>query len=791
MLLVLVASLLPVLAILWLLLEYRSSTVEQAREQLSLKAERSASELGDRIAGTGQMLFGLARAPILSSGNRAACSQFLVEVLREHPQYTGILTIDPEGELQCDSLQTGRHLNVRDRSYFKRASQVSQLIVEPAIGRLSGKPVLQIAYPVRKPDGTLQSILLASLDMAVFGQKVVSTMPHERSNFQIWAPDGTIVMDNPGRNASLLSSTPAHRTFMLSGSDKETAVLGEGKDARIWSKASVRHESDTLLILAVSVPADDLQHDTEQRFQRAIISLVGLAIITVLAAMLMGELSIRKQAGRLIRAVASLDEGDFSAHIGRPYPRGELGQVMQAIDRLASSLGRQRQEIERNTEALERQASVDELTGLANRHRLIERLNLTLDAAQRNERLAGIIMLDLDRFKIVNDTMGHSQGDMLLVETAKRLQGCVRDGDTVARLGGDEFVVLLADVASIDDLTPLAEKILKALAIPIESSGKVFDVSASLGVAIFPQDGTNSGELLQHADTAMYRAKGSGGNSLSFFSHDMRQALLSRLQIEAGLRRALEAGEFRLYYQPIVATASGRVISVEALIRWQDPEKGLVPPIEFIPVAEETGMIVPIGNWVMREAMRQAKEWQDQGLDLSVAINLSARQFNAQSLDEIVAQLLAETGCPPQRVQLEITESLIMEHIEHALATMHRLTSLGVQLMIDDFGTGYSSLSQLKRFPVSTLKIDASFVRDIEHDPNDETLVDAIIALAKKLGLRTVAEGVENEAQVRYLTTLGCDRLQGYYFARPAPADRLIEFLAQRGEYQPGSPTSA
>jgi len=776
--LVLAASLLPVLAMLMLLLENRAATVAQAHEQLVTRVDTIANDLDDKIAGTVQLQFGLGRVPIVGSDDKVACSDFLADVLKEHPQYTGFLTIKPDGNLHCDSLRTGRKLQLNDRKYFQQALISKVAVIEPVIGRLTGKGVLQIAYPVRNADGSLRFVLLASLDVDSYGHSVAQALPYAGMHFQIWNQDGSIIMDTPGPGAAAMTVGPAQRSFMLAHAEQRTETLGTGPKALIWAKAALPGTRNSGLSLALSVPESELRAQVDSQFKRAVLVLVVLAVLIFVVAALLGEFAVRRQASRLIHAISRLDSGDYRPPIGAPYPRGELGQVMQALDRMAGSLAHQRQEIARNTEALERQARIDPLTGLANRHMLTDRLDHALEWARHANRVAGVMMLDLDRFKTVNDSLGHRQGDRLLQEVAQRLVQCVREDDTVARLGGDEFVVVLADMGDVADIELVAKKILSVLARPVEVGLQVLSVSTSLGIAVYPRDGETADALLQYADTAMYRAKDQGGNALAFFSQDMIQAMKARLEIEAGLRRALEHGELRLHFQPIVDARSGLVTSAEALVRWQHPQRGMVPPMDFIPIAEETGLIVAIGKWVLHEACIQARAWQLQGLgDIPVAVNLSALQFSAPLLDESVAEALRATQCPASLLHLEITESSVMTQVDQALETMHRLTALGVKLSIDDFGTGYSSLSQLKQFPVSTLKIDRSFVRDIQIDANDDILVDAIITLARKLGLSTVAEGVETHEQIAFLQSKGCDHYQGYLFSRPCDPESFVNFV--------------
>lgn len=778
LLLILSATLLPMLAVLWSLLAHRSETIVRAQQQLSTRTEGIASELDNRISGTAQLLFGLGRVAVVGSADKAACSNFLADVLKEHPQYTGLLTILPNGQLHCDSLRSGRTLNLTDRSYFQRALLSTQDVLEPAIGRLTGKGVLQIAHPVRDAAGTLQYILLASLNLDDFGRSIASMLPYTGMNFQIWNEDASMVMDYPGAGALALKPAQPEKAFVLEADSGTQQTLGDGPAARIWTTATLPRTRNTGLRLTLTVPRDALLEREDGQFWRTLGLLLSLSALFLLVAALLGEFSVRRQAARLGSAIARLDRGDFKHLIGAPYPKGELGEMMVAMDRMALSLEQQRMVIQRNTEALEHQANTDALTGLANRNLLKDRLEQALIYANRANRVAGVLLLDLDRFKVVNDSRGHSQGDVLLQAVARRLKACVREGDTVARLGGDEFVLVLSDMAQVQDLLPVAQQILQALSEPVQLDGYAMTLSASLGISAYPRDGNSADALIRHADTAMYRAKEQGGNAMAFFTPEMDDSMTERLRIEAGLRRALEHNELRVFFQPIVNLSTGKATSVEALVRWEDPVRGLVPPVQFIGIAEETGLIIPIGNWVLQQACLQAKRWQDAGLGtISVAVNLSAQQFNAPVLDAAIQAALQAANCPPELLQLEITESMVIANAEQAMQTMHRIRALGVQLSIDDFGTGYSSLSYLKRFPVSKLKIDRSFVNDIHVDDNDKAIVDAILTLAHKLGLRTVAEGVETVEQLQYLQAQGCDECQGYLLAKPCPAQACEPFL--------------
>jgi diguanylate cyclase (GGDEF)-like protein/PAS domain S-box-containing protein len=425
-------------------------------------------------------------------------------------------------------------------------------------------------------------------------------------------------------------------------------------------------------------------------------------------------------------------------------------------------------------------AQHDVLTGLPNRSLLQDRLGQAVAYANRSGNPVWVMLIDLDRFKFVNDSMGHKAGDVLLMTVAARLRGSLRDSDTVARLSGDEFVVIVSEHGEQQLTQDIVARVMAAVAQPVMLGTKEFFVTCSIGVAVYPSEATDADVLIEHADIAMYRAKKLGRNNFQFYTPAMNEESLERVRIESALRNALERDEFVLYYQPQLDIETGRIIGMEALIRWQHPELGMVPPGRFVSIAEETGLIVPIGAWVMRTACAQNKAWQDAGFDkLRVAVNLSARQFAAPDLIEGLEAVLKDTGLDPQYLEIELTESLFMSDITPAVDLLHRMKALGVNLSIDDFGTGYSSLSYLSRFPIDVLKIDRSFVADITRDANDEAIVTSIIALAHNLKLAVIAEGVETGEQLDYLRRHGCDEMQGYYFSRPLSATEFEELLRE------------
>ena len=455
------------------------------------------------------------------------------------------------------------------------------------------------------------------------------------------------------------------------------------------------------------------------------------------------------------------------------YKDGELVGSVVAFNDIT-----QRKQTE---EELHQLAYYDSLTRLPNRQLFNDRLYQALGDAKRRHRLVALMLLDLDRFKVVNDTMGHEAGDILLQEISGRLKNSIRANDTVARLGGDEFVLIFTDVGDSKHIAQLAQKVLSQFEAPVIIDGREVFSGASIGIAFYPSDTDDADALLKFADSAMYHAKELGRNNYQFYSHEMTASVNQRLQMETDLRRAIDHNEFVLHYQPLVDARNGQPTGVEALIRWRDPSGQLIPPLQFIPLAEDTGLIVPIGTWVLETACAQLRQWHDAGHPvLSMSVNVATRQFREVTFVETVRQAIQKSGIPPQSLELEITESILLESSDDTLGTLNALKQLGVSLAIDDFGTGYSSLSYLKRFPIDRIKIDRSFVRDLATDTNDLAIVRAIIALAQAMRLSVIAEGVETAAQLALLQSEECHNYQGYFYAKPMDAESVYQKLLSR-----------
>lgn len=471
--------------------------------------------------------------------------------------------------------------------------------------------------------------------------------------------------------------------------------------------------------------------------------------------------------------------GTFAVYSG--IVRAPSSADMRLID-LATRIAGIAIERQQAQERIQHMAHHDELTGLPNRTLLSVRLDQAIAHAQRHERCVTVAFVDLDNFKLINDSLGHSAGDELLKIMSERMLRCVRNTDSVVRLGGDEFVIVLPDQPKVSEMIePTLQQIITSIAHPIRLGDRNVQISCSMGLAFYPADGADTDALLMNADAAMYRAKEMGRNNFQFYRSEMNARSRERLSLQEGLRNAMARDELFLLYQPQVDLQSGRICGVEALIRWQHPELGLVSPATFIPLAEETGMIVPIGDWVLRTACRQCKAWQDAGLPrITMSVNVSARQFKDQGWLVQMAQTLRQSGLDPEYLELEVTESLVVQDSSEAIKTMQQLQAMGVRLAIDDFGTGYSSLGALKTFPVNRLKIDQSFVRDITTDHQDKAIVMAVILLGHRLNLEVIAEGVETDRQLDFLREHGCDQMQGFHFSKPVPADAIARLLLTR-----------
>ncbi|MBL8307721.1 MAG: EAL domain-containing protein [Rubrivivax sp.] len=820
--LVLMATLVPALLLGWRSAVETDEEIAAAVRSLSLAARSVAAELEHRVQGTAQLHYGLAHSRVLDDADPKACSAYLSEVREAYPQYTGILTALPDGRLHCDSLQTGRTLNVADRSYFQRArSSTSGLVVEPAFGRLTGSSVLQIVHAARDRRQTLRFVLVASLNLHRFAEESQRKAMLGDSELLL-VDDGGRVMawagtqGEPFTPGSSISGSALHELALKGGTGE---LDGRDGQRRIWAAAEAPALRTAGLRLLLGQHREALVAAPMQRLRQGLVTLAGAALLLFAGVWSLAEWGIRRQVARITSMVNDLGAGDLQARIALPHPRGELGELMAVLNHTADSLqqhrvsidelsqrlteahGREISERQHNEERLARMANFDSLTGLPNRTLFRDRLQHAMAHSRRSGQPCALMFLDIDRFKNINDSLGHDVGDRLLKQVSAVLASCVRDADSVGRrttdapadevfrLGGDEFMILVEDVASADAVAAIADRVLRALDRRFDIETHELFISASIGITLYTGDAVDLDGLVKQADMAMYRSKDLGRDTYCFFDEKMNEAASQRHQLEVALRHALDRDEFRLYYQPKADLVSGRVTGVEALLRWQPAGQPMVQPDRFIGILEETGLIVPVGLWVLRQACGQLVAWQALGMaPMSLAVNLSARQFRHQDLVRQVAGVLADTGFPPERLEVELTESMLIDDSEAVLRILSELAAMGIRIAIDDFGTGQSSLHYLKRFNVDTLKIDRSFVRDTPEDAEDSAIAAAVIALGHALGLRVVAEGVETEAQLGFLRSHACDELQGYLLSRPLAPEAFPAWLEAQCPARVASP---
>jgi diguanylate cyclase (GGDEF)-like protein len=602
----------------------------------------------------------------------------------------------------------------------------------------TGDAKLQFSRRLSAPNGAFDGAVMVTVDASYFVSGYEAAKLGEHGVLGLLGMDGVFRVRRSGE--SVVSGDAIDYTSAVAGSDAEetdAAVTTSRWDGvPRWTSARELYGFPLAVLVGLSVDEQMIGARAQMRTTLSWAAFGSLAV--VILAGLLGRMSWQLVQGRVRESETKLKHA-------------------QRVEYLAYH---------------------DGLTGLPNRSMFSKALGQSISEAHRYDRRLAVAFLDLDRFKQINDTLGHEAGDQLLKEVATRLKGCVRESDTVARLGGDEFVVLLPQLEDERYAAIVAQKILTAAARPFSLMGQEFRVTASIGISTYPQDGLDEQTLTKNADIAMYQAKAEGKNNFQFYSEKLNANSLERLTLESSLRHALERSEFRLHYQAKRDIASGRVTGMEALLRWEHPDLGTVAPMQFIPVAEETGLIVPIGKWVLRTVCLQNIAWQKQGLPaLSIAVNMTARQFLDERLLNDVASILAETGMAPQLLEIELNESLLIHDVENTTRILTGLKAIGVRIAVDDFGTGYSSLAMLQRFPLDTIKIDRSLMRDFLGTKDDTGLADAIIAMGKSLSLTVVAQGVETKEQAEHLRLHACDELQGFYFKRPLPVDEFTQLL--------------
>jgi diguanylate cyclase (GGDEF)-like protein len=649
----------------------------------------------------------------------------------------------PDGTSSLFGDPNHQTVNLADRPHFQAQQNVAEdrlFIGTPNIGRLSNKMVIPFTRGLHQPSGRLAGMVMAGIEPNLLSSRFYDPTklgPH--GIVAIFGMDGVLrahgkdISDWIGRKAPDQSPLWDHLKNADTGVYWQVSSIDGVLRLYCYEKLK-----DYPLVVITGIAKEDMHEWARAKrlpYQLAFGAVQAL-LLTVFALVLRQRIS------------------DVDIRDDR--------------ERLAIALGE-----------IERHVYLDALTGLPNRVLIRERLTQAIESARRNVGRFALLFIDLDGFKTVNDTFGHDFGDILLMRVAEMLRVCLRQDDIIARLGGDEFIVILPDITTTDEAGDMAQKVIDRLSHTIHLENRQIQMSASVGIALFPEDGADVTTLMKIADSAMYQAKSAGRNTFRFFDMQIMQESLDRLKLEKDLRQAGPAGEYQLYFQPKISLETGRFLGAEALIRWNSKDRGLVSPDLFIPLAEETGLIVEIGDWVLKEACRQMAEWEKAGLEnVHLAINVSARQLFDDSFVTEVARLLAEHGLAPSQIEMELTESAVMAEPERAIRQLQRLREIGVGISVDDFGTGYSSLSYLKRLPLDSVKIDRSFVHGVDLDLDNAAIVAAVLGMARTLGLSVIAEGIETEAEEKHLRAAGCGIGQGYRFAKPVPADIFTAWLA-------------
>jgi diguanylate cyclase (GGDEF)-like protein len=646
---------------------------------------------------------------------------------------------DANGTIVESSRPIGEE-NIAEQDTFRMQREKDAFFIGQLPRGATGDSKLDFSRRLSDPSGAFDGVVIVAVDADYFVSGYESAKLGEHGVLGLLGVDGVFRVRRSGDAVLSGDAIEYASTVAGAGADADETDapvrISSWDGVRRWTSAPELYGFPLAVLVGLSV---EEQMAAAHRQSQAYVAWAALiSVIVVILTGILGRMSWQLVQGRLRESETKLD----------------------------------------HAERVEYLAYHDGLTGLPNRSMFSKLLSQSICEAHRYERRLAVAFLDLDRFKQINDTLGHEAGDQLLQEVATRLKGCVRESDTVARLGGDEFVALLPQLDDESHAALVAQKILAAVAKPFTLMGQEFRVTASIGISTYPQDGLDEQTLTKNADIAMYQAKAEGKNNFQFYSDKLNANSLERLTLESSLRHALERNEFRLHYQAKRDIASGKITGMEALLRWQHPDLGTVAPMQFIPVAEETGLIIPIGRWVLKTACLQSAAWRAQGLPpLSIAVNLTARQFCDEQLLGDIASILAETGMDPRLLEIEITESLMIHDVETTLRILTSLKALGLRIAVDEFGSGYSSLAMLQRFPLDTIKIDRSLMRDIVGTPEDTGLADAIIAMGKSLSLTVVAQGVETREQAEHLRLHACDELQGFYFKRPLPVDEFTQLM--------------
>jgi diguanylate cyclase (GGDEF)-like protein len=765
-------AVLPLLGLtLYTSLDQRQLAVTEVQETALRLVRLASTEQARMILGTRQLLIGLAQLREVHQHDSTACSTLFAELLKAYPLYANLGAMGQNGDLYCSALPMSGPINAADRTYFRRAVESEGFAIgDYQIGRITKVATINFGYPILDNQGKIEGVVFAALSLSWLNHLVTEADLPKGSTFSVTDRRGTILTRYPEPEKWVGTANPeplgVHLAQTLSTGVAEarepdgtmrlvgfTPLIGSGNAGDVY--------------VSIGIPKRVAYAEPNRVLTRNLIWITLIAFAAFAAAWIGGDFFILRRVDKLVSVVQRLGKGELNARVGPPYTDGEFGRLAETFDEMAASL-------QTNATVLEHQGTHDLLTGLPNRLFLRDHLRSAVLAERDEKTSVALLLVALDGFKEINDTIGHQNGDLLLQQVGQRLRGIFGEAAVLARFGGDEFAVLRPQ-ADTQQATQCAQTILKAFEEPFVLEKLLVAVEASVGIAFYPEHGKDPDLLLRRAEVAMYLAK-EEKTGYAVYTPEKDQYSPKRLTLLAELRRAIEEQQLFLLYEPKIDIRSGTATGVEALVRWRHPQLGIVPPDQFIALAERTGLIKPLTFWVLNEAMRQCKSWHQSGLSVSVAVNLSSRNLETDLVDHI-SRLAESHNLAPKWLELEITEGTIMRDPEHARGILARLGEMGIKISIDDFGTGYSSLSYLSNLPVDELKIDKSFVMRMTTDENSAVIVRSTIDLAHQLGLKVIAEGVETQDILNRLEGLGCDAAQGYYISRAISGSDMTELL--------------
>ncbi|WP_183359517.1 bifunctional diguanylate cyclase/phosphodiesterase [Geomonas limicola] len=774
--------------------QYLDKRKQSEREVLSA-VQSIAFEHVAQVEGIRSLLIALSQYPDIRLKDQAGCSRILNLILEKSPTSLNVGLADTSGKIVATGLKQPLPIKYRvdDRKYFREALRTGKFSAgEYTVSRAALKkptPTLHFALPVLGHEGKPEAVLYAAYDLNSFGRIFDAQGLPTGAIINLTDHRGTVLYRYSRLGVSDLVGTSDHPDLRqhMTGPAEEGVLTGIGMDGAKrhfgFKRLRLNPGETPYLYIRVSIPEQVATSNTRKAFLISLAVFSVAAVITYFLTRIIAGHYIVRPVRRLVNASKSVQDGDLTARSGLPYSSDELGQLARSFDEMAASLDQRIRQISQAESEKHRLAFYDPLTELPNRRLLRDRLQIAMLRSRRQSTGFALAYLDIDNFKHINDSLGHSAGDQLLKIVAGRYQAALREDDFVCRLGGDEFAVILHDIQQESAASTVIQKLLEATCAPMVIEGRELLITASIGVAFYPKDAEDTATLEKDADIALYHAKDEGKNTFRMFCEELTRSSRERINLIHALQHALDRNELCLHYQPKIDNANGKVTGVEALLRWTSPEVGSIPPDRFIPLAEESRLIIPIGEWVVRTACSQQVAWKRAGCDLSMAVNISAVQLKSPELIQTIQRIIEETGIEPEQLELELTESCLVDRPDEVIKVLEKLRALRCSIAIDDFGTGYSSLSYLKNFPVTVLKIDRSFVKDLTSSSSDRAIAQSVVNLANNLDMVTVAEGVEHQHQQAVLEEIGCNFVQGFLHCEPVPPEEIPDIVrARNGE---------